>query len=76
MGDTIEYLKNISFKKISIVDERVLYFDSESYEQLNSYIDSIDLSLSFLNYLETSVVDHCNLNCKGCAHFSTIVVRV
>lgn len=72
MGDTIEYLRNIGFKKINIVDERVLYFDSESYEQLNSYIDSIDLSLPFLNYLETNVVDHCNLNCKGCAHFSNI----
>ena len=72
MGDTIEYLRNIVFKKINIVDERVLYFDSESYEQLKSYIDSIDLSLPFLNYLETNVVDHCNLNCKGCAHFSNI----
>ena len=72
MGDTIEYLKNIGFNKINIVDERVLYFDSESYEQLNSYIDSVDLSLPFLNYLETNVVDHCNLNCKGCAHFSNI----
>lgn len=72
IGDTIEYLRNIVFKKINIVDERVLYFDSESYEQLKSYIDSIDLSLPFLNYLETNVVDHCNLNCKGCAHFSNI----
>ena len=72
MGDTIEYLRNIGFKKINIVDERVLYFDSESYEQLKSYIDSIDLSLPFLNYLETNVVDHCNLNCKGCSHFSNI----
>ena len=72
IGDTIEYLRNIVFKKINIVDERVLYFDSESYEQLKSYIDSIDLSLPFLNYLETNVVDRCNLNCKGCAHFSNI----
>lgn len=22
-----------------------------------------------LNYLETHIVDHCNLNCKGCSHF-------
>ncbi|MGM9879416.1 MAG: hypothetical protein ACI31R_05295 [Bacilli bacterium] len=72
MGDTIEYLRNIGFKKINIVDERVLYSGSESYEQLNSYTDSIDLSLPFLNYLETNVVDRCNLNCKGCAHFSNI----
>ena len=41
-------------------------------EQSKSYIDSIDLTLPFLNYLETNVVDHCNLNCKECAHFSNI----
>ena len=57
---------------INIVDERVLYFDLESYEQLKSNIDSIDITIPFLNYLETNVVDHCNLNCKECAHFSNI----
>jgi hypothetical protein len=25
-----------------------------------------------LPYLEVQVVDHCNLNCKGCSHFSSI----
>jgi hypothetical protein len=25
-----------------------------------------------LNYLEIHIVDHCNLNCKGCTHFSPI----
>jgi len=26
-----------------------------------------------LNYLEAHVVDHCNLNCKGCGHFSPLI---
>jgi hypothetical protein len=25
-----------------------------------------------LDYLETHLVDHCNLNCKGCSHFSSL----
>jgi hypothetical protein len=25
-----------------------------------------------LDYLETHLVDHCNLNCKGCGHLSTV----
>lgn len=25
-----------------------------------------------LDYLETHLVDHCNLNCRGCGHFSSI----
>ena len=23
-----------------------------------------------INYIETHIVDHCNLKCKGCSHFS------
>lgn len=28
--------------------------------------------MSFLSYLEVHLTDHCNLNCKGCGHFSPI----
>ena len=28
--------------------------------------------LPTLDYLETHVVDHCNLNCKGCSHFCNL----
>jgi hypothetical protein len=28
-----------------------------------------------LPYLETHLVDHCNLNCKGCSHFSPLSVE-
>lgn len=29
--------------------------------------------MQFLEYLETHVINICNLNCKGCSHFSNIV---
>ena len=23
-----------------------------------------------INYIETHILEHCNLNCRGCSHFS------
>lgn len=34
--------------------------------------ETIDEDLPVLPILETNVVDYCNLNCKGCSHFSNI----
>lgn len=31
-----------------------------------------ELHLPYIGILETNVVDYCNLNCKGCSHFSNI----
>lgn len=31
-----------------------------------------EIELPFMETLETNVVDYCNLNCKGCSHFSNI----
>ncbi len=30
------------------------------------------MNSNYLNYLEIHLVDHCNLNCKGCGHFSSL----
>ena len=32
-------------------------------------------SKPILNYVETHVVDHCNLNCKGCSHYCPITPK-
>lgn len=72
MGDTIDFLRKNKVSNLYIVDEKILFDDIINIEQLNRYIDKIDLQKPFLNYLEMNVVDHCNLNCKGCAHFSNI----
>lgn len=29
--------------------------------------------MQYLDYLETHIINKCNLNCKGCSHFSNIV---
>lgn len=72
MGDTIDYLRKNNFKNIYVVSEDILYSEQTSIEDIKRFIDKIDLSVPFINYLEMNVVDHCNLNCKGCAHFSNV----
>lgn len=72
MGETIEFLRNNNFLNVYTVGEDILFSEQGSLEELAKYIDYIDFSKPFLNYLEMNVVDQCNLNCKGCAHFSNI----
>lgn len=72
MGDTIDYLRKNNFKNIYVVSEDILYSEQTTIEDIKRFIDKIDLSVPFINYLEMNVVDHCNLNCKGCAHFSNV----
>ena len=43
-------------------------FQSEN----NQYLGG-ETVLQYLEYLETHVINKCNLNCKGCSHFSNIV---
>lgn len=35
----------------------------------------LDSDKSFIPYLETNLIDACNLNCKGCTHFSVLFNR-
>lgn len=72
MGETIEFLRNNNYLNVYTVGEDILFYEQESLEELSKFIDYIDFSKPFLNYLEMNVVDQCNLNCKGCAHFSNI----
>lgn len=44
-------------------DKNIIYNDDKMFE--NVCMDS----------LETNVVDYCNLNCKGCSHFSNLFSR-
>lgn len=71
-GRAIEYLRNNNCKNIYAINEMMFFENQDSIDDLIKYIDKIDLSKPFLNYLEINLVDQCNLNCKGCAHFSNI----
>ena len=35
----------------------------------------LDADKSFIPYLETNLIDGCNLNCKGCTHFASLFTR-
>ena len=72
MGSGIEYFRNNQFKNLFAINEEIFFDEIDTLEKLKKYIDPIDLSKPFLNYLEINLVDNCNLNCKGCAHFSNI----
>lgn len=49
-----------------------IYDDIDNIRNLRDVSIKIDLSKPRLDYFEYHVCDHCNLNCKGCGHFSNI----
>ncbi len=72
MGSGIDYFRKNKFKNIYAVNEEMFFEKQKTIEELIKYFDKIDLKKPFLNYLEMNIVYQCNLNCKGCAHFSNI----
>ena len=38
-------------------------------------VQMLDPKKSFIGYMETNIVDGCNLNCKGCTHFAGLFGR-
>lgn len=69
MGNGIEYFRNNQFKNIFAINEEIFFDEIDSLEKLRMYIDPIDLSKPFLNYLEINLVDNCNLNWRVCTFF-------
>ena len=72
MGNAIDYLRKNEFKNVYAVNEEIFFSEQKTKDELLKYFDRINLEKPFLNYLEINIVDQCNLNCKGCAHFSNI----
>lgn len=72
-----EQLSNMNVKKWGVFENRVLLEHlqlSENLEQDRNIIWNFnkEINLPVMQTLETNVVDYCNLNCKGCSHFSNI----
>ncbi|MBR6713350.1 MAG: 4Fe-4S cluster-binding domain-containing protein [Selenomonadaceae bacterium] len=44
-------------------------------QSLPSPIYWLEMDKTFITYLETNLIDSCNLNCKGCTHFSVLFNR-
>ena len=57
-----------SHKKEEIVFQTQL----DSFVKITQGITSLNALNPLLEYLEVHVVDHCNLNCKGCGHYSNL----
>lgn len=60
----ISKVYTINSEYLSLLDK------SESIEKIIKYFDLQEKAL--IGYLETHLFNECNLNCKGCTHFSNI----
>lgn len=68
-------LVDLHISKFGIVEDRVYFsqldFESDLYLDRNIFWSG-DLHKPLIRHLETNIVDSCNLNCKGCSHFSNL----
>ncbi|MCX4377077.1 MAG: radical SAM protein [Lachnospiraceae bacterium] len=73
----IRTLKELGVKKWGIVSNLVFEYNLKMQMNLKEddrilWNDSLVVEKPVLSTLETNVVDYCNLNCKGCSHFSNL----
>lgn len=64
--DELIRLYGIDEKKICIVDEKLTWGGYNSFEEMRH-----SKKMERLHF-EVHLADHCNLNCKGCSHFSPL----
>ena len=57
---------------IGIEEDIIRVFSIEKFDTNQAYLLKPN-SYTYLRYLEFHVCDHCNLNCRGCGHFSPLV---
>lgn len=72
-----EQLARMNVNKWGIIENRVLLWHLRLSEDLERDRDILwnynkEIEFPIMQTLETNVVDYCNLNCKGCSHFSNI----
>lgn len=72
-----EQLRKMNINKFGIIGGLVYKYQLDlSGDILNDfnivYNFDLDFAKGYMKELETNVVDFCNLNCKGCSHFSNI----
>ena len=70
---------------ISFVSRRILengiydiallpaYYEDELYDIDDNSFEWIEITKPRLDYIEYHISFHCNLNCKGCSHFSNLI---
>lgn len=72
-----ENLVNMKIRRFGVVHDRV--FDEQVAMGMNLcrdsnifWYDDPQKAKPLLRTLETNIVDYCNLNCRGCSHFSNL----
>ncbi len=49
------------------------YYEEDMYEIYDDSFEWIEINKPRLDYIEYHISFHCNLNCKGCSHFSNLI---
>lgn len=47
-------------------------FNGEKYNEIDLVDKITNIIMPKLDYIETHIVDHCNLNCKACSHYCNV----
>ena len=69
LDSAIKFCKVHSFPNIGVLDlisVKYLYNPEDAIHWLDPTKDG------YITYMETNIIDSCNLNCKGCSHFSSL----
>ena len=64
MRDVIDMAKKMIRKTLSLL--------RPTEWQLKNQYEKLRIKLKLYSFLEIHIVDHCNLKCEGCSHFSPI----
>lgn len=75
-----EQLRAMNVKKYGIISRLVYYFKLDVSDDVlcNAHIiyrEELEDKKVRMKKLETNVVDFCNLDCKGCSHFSNLFTK-
>ena len=67
-------MRGVSINSVYMVSTEMIAKEKYSLDEAENVLESY-LSFPQLPYLEFHVADHCNLNCKGCEHYSPLVEK-
>ena len=63
-----EMIRNLKFRGVT----KILIFQNVGGHGMFQWLD---YRKSFVKYLESNLIDACNLNCKACTHFASLFNR-
>lgn len=75
-----EQIRQMKVKKFGVIDSCVYQYQLVISRDIISDIricwnSEFESKKAYMKTLETNVVDFCNLNCKGCSHFSNLFCK-